>query len=133
MGPQTGYIIHCDETSTIVGTSKEEKEESEDGGSNSYPTTLESFLGTLCALQRSVTVTRLGLRYSKTREVTELLAKIERRRFTGRDLIQSHPNIILSVIKGSELFMSLPPLFENEEFLSLSQSAAQEHVIRYLV
>ncbi|VDO09518.1 unnamed protein product [Haemonchus placei] len=31
------------------------------------------------------------------------------------------------------MLMSLPPLFENEEFLSLSQSAGQDLVVRYLV
>uniref|UniRef100_A0A7I4XS47 Ras-GAP domain-containing protein n=1 Tax=Haemonchus contortus TaxID=6289 RepID=A0A7I4XS47_HAECO len=127
MRPQGNYIIHHAETPSIVGAIKEDKEGLEDDR-DSYSTTLEHFLGTLCDLQRSATATRLGLRYPKTREVTELLMKIERCHFTGRDLIQSHPNIILS-----EMLMSLPPLFENEEFLSLSQSAGQDLVVRYLV
>ncbi|KAK6725976.1 hypothetical protein RB195_004348 [Necator americanus] len=63
-------------------------------------------------------------------EVTELLSKLEHCRFTTRDVVQSHPNIILSVLK--EMFMNLPPVFENEEFLSLSQSASPELVICYL-
>lgn len=32
-----------------------------------------------------------------------------------------------------EVFMSLPPLFDNEEFLSVSQSAPRELVVRYLM
>ncbi|VDL73521.1 unnamed protein product [Nippostrongylus brasiliensis] len=91
------------------------------------------FLATLCDLQRAVTTPRFGLRYSKTKEVAELRSKIERCRFTARDLVYSHPNIILSVLKESEMFMSLPPLFENEEFLSLSLSSPHELVVSYLV
>ncbi|WKX92026.1 hypothetical protein Q1695_010228 [Nippostrongylus brasiliensis] len=85
-------------------------------------------IATLCDLQRAVTTPRFGLRYSKTKEVAELRSKIERCRFTARDLVYSHPNIILS-----EMFMSLPPLFENEEFLSLSLSSPHELVVSYLV
>ncbi|KHJ96727.1 hypothetical protein OESDEN_03302 [Oesophagostomum dentatum] len=63
-------------------------------------------------------------------EVTDLLAKIRHCRFTTRDVVQSHPNTILSVLK--EVFMNLPPVFENEEFLSLSLSAPDELVLCYL-
>ncbi|CAJ0602325.1 unnamed protein product, partial [Cylicocyclus nassatus] len=88
------------------------------------------FLASLCDLQRAVTAVRFGLRYAKSSEVTDLVSKIQHCQFTTRDVVQSHPNIILSVLK--EMFTKLPPVFENEEFLSLSLSASDELVLCYL-
>lgn len=130
MRPQITYVLHDAGTPSTTGTLKKKDEDMETDVDPSQ-TTLEYFLATLCDQQRAVTATRFGLRYSKTREVSELLTKIERSRFTARDLVHSHPNIILSVLK--EVFMSLPPLFDNEEFLSVSQSAPRELVVRYLM
>ncbi|KAK6725974.1 hypothetical protein RB195_004348 [Necator americanus] len=126
------YVLH---DAGSPSTARAEKKQGIIGGNcvvdeNTFQTTLEYFLASLCDLQRAVTADRFGLRYSKSLEVTELLSKLEHCRFTTRDVVQSHPNIILSVLK--EMFMNLPPVFENEEFLSLSQSASPELVICYL-
>ncbi|VDO67427.1 unnamed protein product [Heligmosomoides polygyrus] len=90
MRPQITYVLHDAGTPSTTGTLKKKDEDME----------TDYFLATLCDQQRAVTATRFGLRYSKTREVSELLTKIERSRFTARDLVHSHPNIILSVLKG---------------------------------
>ncbi|KAL6731686.1 hypothetical protein Aduo_002524 [Ancylostoma duodenale] len=129
MRPKSNYVLHDAGTPSTVR--EEKKRQLISAGSNvdenSFQTVLEYFLASLCDLQRAVTAVRFGLRYAKSSEVTDLLTKIQHCRFTTRDVVQSHPNIILS-----EVFMNLPPVFENEEFLSLSQTASEELVMCYL-
>uniref|UniRef100_A0A1I7X5C9 Small ribosomal subunit protein eS17 n=1 Tax=Heterorhabditis bacteriophora TaxID=37862 RepID=A0A1I7X5C9_HETBA len=65
-----------------------------------------------------------------TLQVTNLLKKLNRCRLTATDISKTHPNAILSVLK--EIFTTLPPLFENEEFICLAKDAPQNLVICYL-
>ncbi|ETN75498.1 hypothetical protein NECAME_12327 [Necator americanus] len=50
----------------------------------------------------------------------------------GKEVICSKWGYFAKNLAPHEVFMNLPPVFENEEFLSLSQSASPELVICYL-